>query len=126
MAIINRLDNTASVVYNGTTITSNTASTLLLLAPTVSKTVDKLSANIGDTLTYTVTVTNLSLSSVTSLPFTDALPQGSQYVSGSFAVNGSAVTPTVTDNTLTYTIPSIPAAGTAVLTFQVQVTGGTV
>ena len=126
MAIINRLDNTASVVYNGTTVTSNTASTLLLLAPTVAKTVDKLSANIGDTLTYTVTVTNVSLSSVTSLPFTDALPQGSEYVADSFQVNGSAATPTVNSNTLTYTIPSIPAAGTAVLTFQVRVTGGTV
>jgi uncharacterized repeat protein (TIGR01451 family) len=126
MAIINRLDNTASVVYNGTTVTSNTASTLLLLAPTVSKTVDKLSANVGDTLTYTVTVTNVSLSSITNLPFTDALPQGSAYVGGSFAVNGTSATPTVTDNTLTYTIPSIPAAGAAVLTFQVRVTGGTV
>lgn len=126
MAVINRLDNTANVVYNGTTITSNTASTLLLLAPTVSKTVDKLSANIGDTLTYTVTVTNVSLSPVTNLPFTDALPQGSQYVSGSFAVNGTSATPTVTDNTLTYSIPSIPAAGASILTFQVRVTGGTV
>ena len=125
MATINRLDNTASVVYDGTTVTSNTASTLLLLAPTVVKTVDKLSANIGDTLTYTVTVTNVSLSSITNLPFTDALPLGSSYMADSFAVNGSAATPTVTGNTLTYTIPSIPAAGAAVLTFQVQVVGGT-
>lgn len=123
MAIINRLDNAASVVYNGTTITSNTASTLLLLAPTITKTVDKLSANIGDTLTYTVTVANISLSAITNLPFTDMLPLGALYLTDTFKVNGSAATPTVAGNTLTYTIPSIPAGQSAVITFQVQVSG---
>ena len=123
MAIINRLDNTASVVYNGTPITSNTASTLLLLAPTITKTVDKLSANVGDTLTYTVTVTNVSLSAITSLPFTDVLPLGALYLTDTFKVNGSAATPTVANNTLTYTIPSISAGQSAVITFQVQVSG---
>lgn len=123
VAIINRLDNTASVVYNGTTITSNTASTLLLLAPTIAKTVDKLSASIGDTLTYTVTVTNVSLSAITNLPFTDTLPLGALYLTDTFKVNGSPATPTVANNTLTYTIPSIPAAQSAVITFQVQVKG---
>ena len=35
MAVINKLDNSASISYGGNTITSNTATTLLLLAPTI-------------------------------------------------------------------------------------------
>lgn len=126
MALINQLNNTASVTYGGSTISSNTVSTILLLAPTILKAVDKLTANIGDTLTYTVTITNLGLSAITNLPFTDAVPAGSTFVAGSFTVNGTAATPTVTGSTLTYTIPSIAALGTAAVQFQVKVVGGSV
>lgn len=126
MALINRLDNTASVSFGGATVPSNTVSTLLSLPPTVVKTVDKLSAVIGDTLTYTVTVTNVSLTAITSLPFSDLLPQGALYLTDSFEVNGSPAVPTVSGNSLSYTIPSIPAAGSAVITFQVLVEGGSV
>lgn len=124
MAIINKLDNQASLTYGGNTINSNTVSTLLLLAPTLVKSVDKLTANIGDTLTYTLTVTNLSLSALTNLPLSDTIPAGASYLADSFKVNGTAATPTVTNSTLTYTIPSIPASGTALVTFQVSVKGG--
>lgn len=126
MALINQLNNTASITYGGSTISSNTVSTILLLAPTILKAVDKLTANIGDTLTYTVTITNLGLSAITNLPFTDAVPAGSTFVTGSFTVNGTAATPTVTGSTLTYTIPSIAALGTAAVQFQVKVVGGSV
>lgn len=126
MALINQLNNTASVTYGGNTINSNTVSTILLLAPTILKAVDKLTANIGDTLTYTVTITNLGLSAITNLPFTDAVPAGGAFVAGSFTVNGTAATPTVTGSTLTYTIPSIAALGTATIQFQVKVVGGSV
>lgn len=124
MAIINTLSNSASVTYGGSPVNSNTVVTALLLAPTVVKAVDKLTASIGDTLTYTVTVTNLSTTPLTNLPFSDALPAGSTYVTDSFKVNATAATPTVTGNTLTYTIPTIAALGSAVLQFQVKVVGG--
>lgn len=123
MAFINRLDNTASIVYNGNSISSNSVSTLLLLPPTIVKSVDRLTAYLGDTLTYTVTVTNVSLSPLNNLPFSDTLPDGALYRTDSFTLNGKPVTPTVSGNTLSYTIPTIPAAGTAVLTFQVLVEG---
>ena len=113
MALINKLDNTASVTYGGNPINSNTVSTVLLLAPTLLKAVDKLTASIGDTLTYTVTVTNVGLNALTNLPFTDTIPAGATFVAGSFTVNGAAATPTVTSNTLTYTIPNIASLGTA-------------
>lgn len=125
MALINKLDNTASITYGGSPVNSNTVSTVLLLAPTILKAVDKLTASIGDTLTYTVTITNVGLSPLTNLPFTDTLPTGATFTSGSFTVNGTAATPTLTSNTLTYTIPTIPALGAAVLQFQVKVVGGT-
>ena len=138
MALINKLDNTASVTYGGNPINSNTVSTVLLLAPTLLKAVDKLTASIGDTLTYTVTVTNVGLNALTNLPFTDTIPAGATFVAGgfflkwgphpitgSFTVNGAAATPTVTSNTLTYTIPNIASLGTASIQFQVKVVGGT-
>ena len=125
MAIINKLDNTASVTYGGSPINSNTVSTVLLIAPTVVKAVDKLTASIGETLTYTVTITNLGLSALTNLPFSDTIPAGATYVTGSFTVNGTAATPPLTSSTLTYTIPNIAALGTASLQFQAKVVGGT-
>ena len=100
-------------------------STAMLLAPTLLKAVDKLTASIGDTLTYTVTVTNVGLNALTNLPFTDTIPAGATFVAGSFTVNGAAATPTVTSNTLTYTIPNIASLGTASIQFQVKVVGGT-
>ena len=124
MAIINKVDNAASVTYGGSPINSNTVSTLLLLAPTIVKAVDKATASIGDKLTYTVTITNLSLSALTNLPFTDTLPAGVTYVTDSFTVNSTKATPTVTSSTLTYTIPSIAAGATATIQFQVNVVGG--
>ena len=124
IAIINKLDNTASITYGGNTINSNTVETLLLLAPTITKTVDKLTANIGDKLTYTVTITNLGLSPITNLPLTDMIPTGGNYVEDSFKVNGAAATPKITGNTLTYTIPTIAALGIASIQFDVTIVGG--
>ena len=126
MALINKLDNTASVTYGGSPVNSNTVSTVLLLAPTILKAVDKLTASIGDTLTYTVTITNVGLNPLTNLPFTDVIPAGATYVTDSFKVNNTAATPTLTTNTLTYTIPSIASLGVATITFQVKVMGGTI
>lgn len=124
MSIINNLENKASIVYNGATITSLPVATQLLIPPTILKTVDKAIASINDILTYTVVITNVGLSAITNIPFTDVLPAGSQFVTGSFKENNAQVTPTLTNNTLTYKIPSIAALGITTLTFQVTVIGG--
>lgn len=125
MAAINTLINSATVTYDGSPIVSNTVETLLGLPPTILKAVDLLVASIGDTLTYTVTVTNVGATAITNLPFSDTLPAGTTYVTDSFKVNGTAATPTQTGNTLSYTIPNINALlGTAIITFQVTVVGG--
>lgn len=126
MAIINKLDNTASITFGGNPVNSNTVSTLLLLAPTILKTVDKLIASIGDTLTYTVTITNIGLSAISNLPFSDTIPAGATFTAGSFTANGTAATPTLTGSTLTFTIPTIPALGIETIQFQIKVVGGSV
>ncbi len=124
MAIINKIENVASIDYNGTTINSLPAETLLLVLPTILKIVDKAVADIGDTLTYTITVGNVGLTSITNLPFSDEIPEGAEYIDGSFKVNGSTVTPTFSNDTLTYTISSVPPLGVTTIQFQVQVVGG--
>ena len=124
MAAINRLDNTASIIFDGDTINSNTTETLLLIAPTITKTVSSPTASIGDILTYTVTLTSLSLLTISNLVFTDIIPAGASYVANSFTVNAVTATPVVTGNTLTYTIPTILGLAIAVISFNVEVIGG--
>ncbi|MEG0277255.1 MAG: isopeptide-forming domain-containing fimbrial protein [Coprobacillus sp.] len=123
MALINKIDNTSKVVYEGNAIDSNTVSTLLLLPPTITKVVDKLTAKIGDVLTYTITVTNVSLSAYANIPFSDSVVDGATYVTDSFKVNGTAATPTIVGRTLSYTIANIEALGVVTIQFQVTITG---
>lgn len=124
MAVIHELSNSASVTFGGAPVRSNAVLTTLRLAPTIVKTVDKAVALIGETLTYTITITNLDTVALTDLPFTDILPQGTAYVANSFQVNGVAATPVLSGNTLTYTIPTIAPAATAAVTLNVTVVGG--
>ncbi len=124
MALINRIDNIASVTYDGETIDSLPAETLLLLAPTITKAVDMPTASIGDILTYDVTITNVGLTEITDLAFSDTIPAGSEYVDGSFKLDGTTVTPVIAGGVLSYTIPTITALGNAVIQFQVEVIGG--
>lgn len=123
MALINKIENIATIEYGGKSINSLPVDTLLLLPPTIVKLVDKPIASIGETLTYTITIANVAIGSITNLPFSDAIPAGSTYVTDSFKVNSTAITPTITANVLTYTIPSIAGLGTAIITFQVKIVG---
>jgi uncharacterized repeat protein (TIGR01451 family) len=124
MAVINKIENIAEITYDGSTIGSLPATTLILVLPTIVKNVDKAVANIGDDLTYTVTITNIGLVAMTAIPFSDTVPPGAEYIDGTFKLNGSTVTPTIMDRTLSYTIPNISALGIATVDFQVEVVGG--
>lgn len=123
MAVINKINNTASIEYGGKTISSLPVETVLLLAPTIVKLVDKPIAAIGETLTYTITIANIAIGPITNLPFTDSIPAGSTYVPDSFKVNNTAVAPTITAGVLTHTIPTIAGLGTTTITFQVKIVG---
>lgn len=124
MAIINQLANTANIIVDGETVTSNNVSTLLQLPPTILKAVDKLTAKINDTLTYTITITNVALSEVTNVLFEDTIPAGATYIVNTFKVNGVEATPIIDNQKLSYTIPTIAVAGITILTFDVTVVGG--
>lgn len=124
MAAITSLSNTASATYNGNVVQSSAAVTQLQLNPTVTKTVDKSTASIGEILTYTVTIGNPGEVPLTDVLFSDTIPVGSSYVTGSFTANGAPVTPTVTGTTISYSVPTIDANGNYVITFQVMVVGG--
>lgn len=124
LALINHLSNIASVQFDGQPVNSNTATTNLLLAPILTKAVDKLTAHVGEIITYTVTILNASLDAMTNLPFTDAVPAGATYIVDTFELNGTPASPTVTNNVITYTIPTVAALGTATIEFQATVVGG--
>lgn len=126
MAVINKLINLASVLYDGKEIDSNAAETNLLLAPLIAKAVDQNVASIGDILTYTVKLTNEGLIAITDLPLTDILPAGSTYLADSFTVDQTAATPVLTGNTLTYTIPTLAPEAVTTVSYQVTVVGGNV
>ena len=126
MALINKVQNIASVTYDGDPISSLPAETLLLLPPLIEKTVDEAQASIGDVLTYTVIITNPSQIAFTDLPFSDPIPAGTTYVANSFEVDGLPATPTIENDIITYTIASVAAEDDLTITFQVTVVGGDV
>lgn len=124
MALINKLENVANIIYDGETIVSNTVETLLALNPLVVKAVDLLTAKIGDLLTYTVTITNPNLTSINNVLFNDVLPEGCTYVPNSFRVDGVSVTPIISANDIEYTFAQLTTLQVAIVTFQVEVIGG--
>ena len=126
MATITSINNVANASFNGNTIESNNAVTQLVLDPSVTKSVDKATASIGEILTYSINITNNSELEMSNVVFSDTVPVGSNYITNSFTVNGTSVTPTVTGTTLSYNISSIPAANSANISFQVIVIGGEV
>ena len=67
------------------TVTSNTVFTTINTATILSlKQVDKSFSRIGDTLTYTVALTNNGNSSAQNVIFTDTMPSGTTFITNSF------------------------------------------
>lgn len=119
------ITNTSSISVNGgPAITSNSVTTTFaaLIPPTITKSVNLINAIVGDTLTYTIVITNLNpLTTLSSVLFTDVIPAQCEYVTGSFKVNDIVTTPTTTTPNLTYTIPTISALGIMTVQFSVNI-----
>lgn len=94
-----QIDNTAQITYryyinpNESSIagssTSNTVTTYISqMIVTNTKTVDKVYATIGNTLTYTSQITNFGNVDMTNTNFTDNVPVGTTFVAGSVSIDG--------------------------------------
>ncbi len=84
-----------------------------------TKAVDKSTAVVGDTLTYTVRMDNTGgTADASSAVFTDALPSGTNFVAGSVTVDGVA---NAGDPSAGIAIGTVPAGGSRTVVFKVVV-----
>jgi uncharacterized repeat protein (TIGR01451 family) len=84
-----------------------------------TQTVDKASTFVGDTLTYTVAVTNSGTADAVNLIFTDPLPFGTSFITNTFATNGVVIAAANPVNSVF--IPLIKQNSSYVITYQVLV-----
>jgi len=131
------ITNQASIRYRyGETeaaAVSNIASTTLAQPLSVTKTSLETAYREGDELTYIVTVTNGGTATLSDVTVTDTLgtftdgtvtatpltfvPDALLFING---VSSGVITPTVAADSITFTIPAIPAEGTAIIVYKVQ------
>ncbi|KEI75252.1 cell surface protein [Clostridium botulinum B2 128] len=83
------------------------------------KTISTPVANVGETVTYTVTLENTCTSPLTNVFFKDNIPNGLLFVAGSVIVNG--VSEGSFDPNVGFTIPNILGGSTATITFDAVV-----
>ncbi|MDA1569857.1 cell surface protein, partial [Bacillus cereus] len=102
-------------------VTSNTVFTTINTANILSlKQVDKSFSRIGDTLTYTVVLTNNGNSSAQNVIFTDTVPSVTTFIANTFSING--VPQSGADPSNGVNIGTITAGTTVTVSFQVTVT----
>ncbi|MBS1144445.1 MAG: putative mannose-sensitive agglutinin biosis protein MshQ [Proteobacteria bacterium] len=99
----------------GVTTLATLPNGVIVAAPTLAKTASSSSAVIGDTITFTVTATNPLAVPLNNVVVTDTLATGMTY-SAYAATLGTA---TNAGQIVTWTIPSIPASGSAQLTLAI-------
>ena len=95
--------------------------------PTLTKQASKKTAEVGDSITYTLTAGNAENATVAieNATITDILPQGLEFKSGSVQVNGKSVSGTIYDDetrTLTVPVGNIDVDASVKVSFMVTVT----
>ncbi|MEK5471327.1 cell surface protein [Bacillus sp. FSL R9-9863] len=127
----NPISNSASISYNfivdpnASPVSKNTTSTTTFTqvndANVISaKTVNRAFATVGDTLTYTVTLTNVGSVSADSPTFVDTNPDGTTFIPNTFLING--VLQNNADPNIGVPLPSIAANGSLTVSYQVTIT----
>ncbi len=91
--------------------------------PSIEKTANVKTANVGDTLTYTVKLTNDEAASSVwkEVVLTDDLPDGLTFVDSSVYVDGKSVEHSFKDGVLSVTVGDIAAGQTVTVTFKAKV-----
>lgn len=83
------------------------------VSPTFTKTVDKIFADVGEVLTYTIDIINPNSFSINNLIITDTVSTGTTFINGSL-IGATGAPPT-------FNMPSISAGGSATVSYQVLV-----
>ncbi|MNT10363.1 hypothetical protein D3C72_1451900 [compost metagenome] len=68
----------------------------------------------GGSITYTIVISNLSLTSLNDFNLLDTIPTGMTYTADSFKVNATAQTPTINNQDLSYNFETLPVGVTTV------------
>lgn len=98
---------------------TNTVSTQVIQSGlTASKSVDKTSATLGDTITYTIVLSNTGNVQLTNVNLIDTIPNGGSLVANSVTING---TPQTGVNPGNLSISSIATGSVSTVTFQIKV-----
>lgn len=84
------------------------------------KTVDRQTADVGETVRFTVTLTNTCQSPLTSLIFRDLMPNGLTFVPGSVTVNNTAVP--AANPEIGFALPDLAGGETVTVSFEALVT----
>lgn len=126
----NIVKNSATAQYNylkGTEVVyvtdlkSNTTTTYIAVGElTLTKSVDKTYATVGDLLSYTVNVLNSGSVNATNLTFKDLIPNEIAFLSGTVIINGVANTDY--DPTVGFSIPNLAPNQSNIVSFLTQVT----
>ncbi|MFX3646823.1 MAG: beta strand repeat-containing protein [Paenibacillus sp.] len=116
--------NYTAQLPDGRVITDTSVSnivTVTVSTPTVSvtKTASAIDAVVGDTLTYTIVISNTDTDPINSVVFTDAIPTGSVFIPGSVTVDG-IVQPTA-DPTTGVSLGTIGPGVSVTVTFSTNV-----
>ncbi|MGH1468385.1 MAG: isopeptide-forming domain-containing fimbrial protein, partial [Bdellovibrionales bacterium] len=100
--------------------------TIVGLDLSVAKSVNVSDPVEGDTITYSITVTNTSSQTATAVNVRDIVPNGVTYVAASIAGGDTTNDTSPAGTGLTWVVNSIAGGANAVLTFQATVDGGAV
>ncbi len=85
----------------------------------LTKTLDGTTPDVGDTVTFTITVANAGPDTATNVSVEDILPDGYSYVAGS--ITGGDASDDTAAPTLTWSINSLAAGASTELTLQAEV-----
>ncbi len=120
--------NNATVSYDYTvgqqvitgTMTTNTTQTYVATGElTVTKSVDKMYATIGDTINYTLTITNIGNTKCTNNFFRDIIQSDATFVSNSVVIDTTSQT--AYDPNTGFNLPDIPGKGSVTVKFAITV-----
>lgn len=102
----------------GTTTAATVNNSVTVASPNLAKTTSASSAVVGDIVTFTITASNPLGVPLNNVTVTDTLPTGMTYATHATTLG----TATRSAQTVTWTIPSLPANGSAQLTLAANMT----